>query len=96
MTGRGEGLCSEPGLCEAGAQSSLSERVSYCSDSREGQARCWATGGAPDDGGGCCCWLWSEGDAMEVGGVLLRMRMVRGLYGNCMEPVEEGRSSQFH
>lgn len=27
---------------------------------------------------------------MEVGGVLLSIRMVRGLYGNCMDPVRRG------
>lgn len=47
-------------------------------------------------GGGGCCWDCREGEgqAMEVGGVLLSIRMVSGLYGNCMDPVEEGRSSQ--
>lgn len=56
---------------------SLSERVSYCSDSRGCHTRCWATG-APAAGGGCC-WFCMEGEAMEVGGVLLNMRMVSGL-----------------
>lgn len=66
-----------------GVQSSLSDRVSYCSDSRDCHTRCW-----PPAGGacGCCCWLWIEGEAMEVGGVLLSMRMVSGLHGNCMGP----------
>lgn len=59
------------------AQSSLSDRVSYCSDSKDCHTRCWATG-APACGG-CCCWLCMAGEAMEVGGVLLSMRMVSGL-----------------
>ncbi len=63
-------------------QSSLSERVSYCSDSSGGSlshARVEATGPeAPPCG---CCWDCMEGDgqAMEVGGVLLSMRIVKGL-----------------
>lgn len=62
----------------SGAQSSQSDRVSYCSDSRDGHTRCWATG-APAGGACCCCWLCMVGEAMEVGGVLLNMRMVSGL-----------------
>lgn len=63
-------------------QSSLSERVSYCSDRSGGslsQARVGATGPEAQPCG--CCWDCMEGDeqAMEVGGVLLSMRMVRGL-----------------
>lgn len=61
----------------SGAQSSLSDRVSYCSDSRDCHTRCWATG--PPVGGGGCCWLCIDGDAMEVGGAVLIMRMVSGL-----------------
>lgn len=59
------------------AQSSLSDRVSYCSDSRGSRShtRCGATGAPP----GGCCWACMEGEAMEVGGVPLNMRMVRGL-----------------
>lgn len=61
------------------AQSSLSDRVSYCSESSGGslsQARAGAL--APPPG---CCWdcMEGEGQAMEVGGVLLNMRMVKGL-----------------
>lgn len=64
------------------AQSSLSERVSYCSDSSGGslsQARVGATG--PVVPPCACCWDCMEGDgqAMEEGGVLLSMRIVRGL-----------------
>ncbi len=64
-------------------QSSLSERVSYCSDSSGGSlshARVEATGPeAPPCC--CCCWDCMEGDgqAIEVGGVLLSMRIVKGL-----------------
>lgn len=61
------------------AQSSLSDRVSYCSESSGGslsQARAGAL--APPPG---CCWdcMEGEGQAMEVGGVLLNMRIVKGL-----------------
>lgn len=59
------------------SQSSLSDKVSYCSESSDCHTRCWATG-APAEGG-CCCWLCMEGEAIEVGGVLLNMRMVNGL-----------------
>lgn len=86
------------GAVASGAQSSLSDRVSYCSDSRDCHTRCSVTW-APAGGGCCCCcccWLCMAGEAMEVGGVLLSMRMVSGLYGNCMDPVDEGRSSQLH
>ncbi len=65
------------GAVASRAQSSLSDRVSYCSDSKDCHTRCWATG-APAEGG-CCCWLCMAGEAMEVGGVLLSMRMVSGL-----------------
>lgn len=72
------------GAAASRAQSSLSDRVSYCSDSRDCQTLCWATGAPVGGGGGggcccCCCWLCMEGEAMQVGGVLLRMRIVSGL-----------------
>lgn len=43
------------GLVASGAQSSLSDRVSYCSDSRDCHTRCWATGAPAGGGCSCCC-----------------------------------------
>lgn len=67
------------GAVASRAQSSLSDRVSYCSDSSDCQTRCWATGAPAGGGCCCCCWLCMAGEAMEVGGVLLSIRMVSGL-----------------
>lgn len=60
------------------AQSSLSDSVSYCADSSgagsRSQSRFCGCGAA---------WAADAGaHAMGVGGVLLSIRMVRGLYGN--------------
>lgn len=63
-------------------QSSLSDSVSYCAESSGAGSRsqtrfCW-WGAA---------WLRADGaHEIGVGGVLLSIRMVRGLYGNCVDP----------
>lgn len=36
------------------------------------------------------------GDAIEVGGVLLSMRMVSGLYGNCIDPGQRTKRKKFN
>ncbi|KAG7257517.1 hypothetical protein CRUP_005714 [Coryphaenoides rupestris] len=61
------------------AQSSLSDNVSYCSDSSGSRSHtlccCCCVVGPVGGGRGTCCCCWMAEEAMEAGG----MRMVRGL-----------------
>lgn len=63
-------------------QSSLSERVSYCAERRGAGSRSHILLGWWE-----AAWLTDGGaQAIEVGGVLLNMRIVKGLYGNWVDP----------